>query len=105
MGGWVVDDDCVRLRDDSYVHIVYQLLEPFSEEDDSNQAGVSSSGITIPKYSVDKYECLSTAVIHGNISEIQQLLKPCDISTAGMMYSEDGSSINLMHVAILCQKM
>ena len=105
MSGWVVEDDHVRLRDDSRVHIVSQLLKSSGKQKDVIQAKASSSGsFNVAKYTCDKYKALITAAVSGSTSDIQNLLKTCNISTSGMIYCEDGSSSNLLHSAILCQK-
>ena len=93
MSGWVVEDDHVRLRDDSHVHIVSQLLE-----------SLDGKKSFITKYPLDEYEVLISAVLNSKTTVIQNLLKPCNISSAGMIYCEDGSSTNLLHSAILSQK-
>jgi len=102
ISGWVVEDDLVRLRDDSHVHIVSQLLE--SRQRSVIQGRTSSSGNSVIKYLSNEYESLISTVVKGNISKAQHLLKTCNISTAGMVYCEDGSSVNLLHVAFLSQK-
>ena len=51
-----------------------------------------------------EYETITSAVVSGNISEIQNLLKPFSISTAGVIYCESDLSTNLLHSAILSQK-
>ena len=105
MSGWVVEDDHVRLRDDSHVHIACQLLKPWHLQGDAGKTQVSSLSSNVIRYPVDACEALFSAVFNGNISDIQSLLKPCNISTAGRVYSEDGSSMNLMYIAILFQMM
>ena len=104
MSGWVVEDDHVRLRDDSHVHIVSQLLESLCGQKDVNKKQAYSSSSSVATYSVDKYDALISAVINGNISEIKYLLKPCNISTAGMIYCEDQSSLHLLRTAVVSQK-
>ena len=103
VGGWVVEDDHVRLRDDSHVHIISQLLESFCEQKDVNKKQPCSSNSSVPTYSVDKYNALISAIVHGNISDIKHLLKPCNISTTGRIYCENGSSHNLLYAAVLGQ--
>ena len=100
MSGWVVEDDHVKLRDDSYVRTVHQLLESLRGQGDVSH----ESGMSITNFSVDDYEFLTSAVLNGEISNVQRLLKPCNISIAGMIYCEDGSSTNLLYSAILSQK-
>jgi len=98
MSGWVVEDDHVRLIDDSHINIVSQLL---GRKKSVYQDQVFSN---VLKYSFSDYECLKVAVIQGKISDVQGLLKASKISIAGMIYyCEDGSSVNLLRVAFLCQ--
>ena len=97
MSGWVVEDDHVRLRDNSHVHIVSQLL---GKKKSIYQDQVFGN---VSKYSFDDYECLKAAVIQGKTSDVQALLETSKISMTGMIYCEDGSSINLLHIALLCQ--
>ena len=52
MSGWVVEDDHVRLRDDSHVRSVYQLLESLCGQTDVSQPKVSLLSNRIVKYSV-----------------------------------------------------
>ena len=101
MSGWAVDDDCVRLRDDSHVHIVSQLLDRLSGQENVQ---VLSSGYRITKCLVDEYEAIILAVVKDDISSIQNLLKPAYISTDGIIHCENGSSANLLFSAILSQK-
>ena len=107
MSGWVVEDDHVRLRDDSHVHIASKLLESFCGKKNVNQSQgyMSSSGSSITKYSIFKYQALVSAVLSSKISDIHSLLNPCNISNAGTIYCEDGSSANLLCSAVLSQKL
>ena len=92
ISGWVVQDNHVRLRDDSHVHIVSQLLESLCRQKDVNQTQVTFSGNSSSKSSVDEYKALILAIINGNICKIKNLLKPCNIFTSRMYY---GFSANL----------
>ena len=103
MSGWVVEDDHVRLRDDSHVHITSQLRESLSEQKYIDQTQVVSSGNGITSYSIDKYETVISAVLNGDIFEIRNLLKPCNISNTGKIHCENGYSANLLYSAILSQ--
>ena len=102
MSGWVVEDDHVRLRDDSHVHIVSQLLELSCGRE---YVQVFSSGNRKTKYAVSEYESLVECLQYSNISDVQRSLKPCNISTAGMIYCENGSSVNLLLPVIISQKL
>ena len=104
MSGWVVEDDHVRLRDDSNVHIVSQLLESLGGQKNVSHFHRSSES-SISKYLVDEYKSLFSAVVDGNISEIQNFLKPFSVSLAGTIYCENGSSTNLLMSAILTQNL
>ena len=104
MSGWIVEDDHVRLRDDSHVLIVSQLLKSLCVQKDISQSQFSSLDSIVTKYSVGEYKALISAVLNGNISDIQSLLKPRNISTSGRIYSEDNCSTNLLYAAILSQK-
>ena len=107
MSGWVVEDDHVRLRDDSHVHIVFQLLESLCGQKDVNQPQTSSSDSSLKKYTVEQSEVnvLIAAVLNGNISDIKSMLKPHTISTAGRIYCEDGSSsVDLLRLVVFSQK-
>jgi len=54
MSGWVVEDDHMKLSDDSHIHIVSQLLESLCGQKKIDQPQASS----ITHYSVDEYETL-----------------------------------------------
>jgi len=105
MSGWVVEDDHVKLRDDSHVHIVSQLLESLYGQTDVSQLKVSSLSNKLTKYSVEEFGNIISAVVSGNISVVQNLIKPSSISIAGSIYCKDSSSTNLLFVAIVIQKM
>ena len=97
MAGWVVEGDRVaelRLRDDSYVQIVSQLLKSFL----SSATGV----VPLPD---DEYQLLIEAFYNGEITYIQQLLKVIHISPTGRIYSESGSSFNLLRAATIGQQL
>ena len=63
MNGWLVEDDHVRLRDDSHVHILSQLLESFSGQTDVSQPKVLSLSSKLTKHLVDEYETIVSAVL------------------------------------------
>ena len=89
MSGWVVEGDHVRLKDDSCVEIVSQLLK-------------STTGV-VP-FPDDELEVLIKAFYNGDIACIQKLLKPSRISPSGIIYSESGSSLNLLEIATIAQR-
>ena len=86
MSGWVVEGDHVRLRDDSCVQIVSQLMGvvPFPD---------------------DKFQVLIKALYNGDIACIQKLLKVSHISPNGRIHCESGSSFNLLHAATVGQQL
>ena len=94
MSGWVVEDDHVRLRDDSCVQIVSQLLKPF----------LSSSATGVVPLPDDEFRILIKALYNGDISCIKKLLKASHISPNGRIYSECGSSLNLLYSATIAQQ-
>ena len=94
MSGWVVEDDHVRLRDDSCVQIVSQLLKSFLS---SSAAGV------VPSFPDNEFQVLIKAFYNGDVPCIQKLLKVSHISPNGRIYSESGSSLNLLEAATIAQ--
>ena len=95
MSGWVVEDDHVRLRNDSCVQIVLQLLTSFS----------SSSATGIVPFPDDEFQVLLKAFYNGDIPCIKQLLKVSHISPIGRIYSESGSSFYVLHAATIAQQL
>ena len=94
MSGWVVEGDHVRLRDDSCVQIVSQLLKSF----------LSSSATGVVPFPDDEFQVLIKAFYNGDIPCIQKLLKVSHISPNGRIYSENGSSLNLLAAATIAQQ-
>ena len=94
MSGWVVEDDHVRLRDDSCVQIVSQLLKSF----------LSSSATGVVPLPDDEFRLLIKALYNGDVPCIQKLLKASHISPNGRIYSESGSSLNLLEAATIAQQ-
>ena len=94
MSGWVVEDDHVRLRDDSCVQIVSQLLKSF----------LSSSATGVVPFPDDEFHVLIKAFYNGNIACIQKLLKSSHISPDGRVYSESRSSFRPLHAATIAQQ-
>ena len=95
MSGWVVEGDHVRLRDDSYVQIVSQLLKLF----------LSSSATGVVPFPDDEFQILIRAIYNGDIACIQKSLKVSHISPNGRIYSESGSSLNLLKAATIAQQL
>ena len=94
MSGWVVEDDHVRLRDDSCTQIVSQLLKSF----------LSSSATDIVPFPDDEFHVLIKAFYNADIVCIQKLLKSFHISPDGRVYSESGSSFHLLEAATIAQQ-
>ena len=98
MSGWEVEGDHVtelRLRDDSCVQIVSQLLKSF----------LSSSATGVVPFPDDEFQVLIKAFYNGDIAYIQKLLKVSHISPNGRIYSENGSSLNVLPAATIAQQM
>ena len=98
MSGWVLEGDHVtelRLRDDSCVQIVSQLLKSF----------LSSSPTGVVLFPDDEFQVLIEALYNGDIACIQKLLKVSHISPNGRIYCESGSSLNLLHAATIGQQL
>ena len=94
MSGWIVESDHVRLRDDSCVQIVSQLLKSFS----------SSSATGVVPFPDDEFQVLIKAFYNGDIPCIQRLLKVSHISPNGRIYSKSGSLLNLLYSATIAQQ-
>ena len=95
MSGWEVEGDHVRLRDDSCVQIVSQLLKSF----------LSSSATGVVSLPDDEFQVLIKALYNGDIACIQKLLKVSHISPNGRIYSESESSLNLLKAATIGQQL
>ena len=92
MSGWIVEDDHVRLKDDSYVQIVSQLL-------------LSSSTTGVMPFTNDEFLVLIKALYDSDIPCIQRLLKASQISPNGRIYAENGSaSLNLLVATTIAQQ-
>ena len=94
ISGWVVEDDHVRLRDDSCVKIVSQLLKSF----------LSFSATGVVPLPDDEFQVLIKALYNGDVPCIQKLLKASHISPNGRIYSESGSLLNLLAAATIAQQ-
>ena len=93
MCGWEVEDTCIKLKDDSCVETVLQLLKIRQENIHPKK---DFQGVLTCK----QFEALTSAVLIENIAEINMLLQHCGITRAGRVYCEDGSSMNLLFAAI-----
>ena len=102
MSGWVVEDDHVRLREDSHVLAVFQSIEPFCKK----IMKLSKSTVASFSQSLNntQFQALTSALFDANMSEIKILLTSCKITTVGRVYCADGSSLNLLVAAIVLQQ-
>ena len=94
MSGWVMEDDHMRLRDDSCVQIVSQSLKSF----------LCSSVTGVVPLPDDEFQVLIKALYNGDVPCIQKLLKVSHISPTGEIYSESESSLNLLEAATIAQQ-
>ena len=94
MSGWIMEDNHVRLKDESCVQAVLQLLTSF----------LSSSATGIVPFPDDEFHILIKALYNGDVPCIQQLLKISHISPNGRICSESGSSFNLLKAATIAQQ-
>ena len=101
MGGWVVEDDHVRLRDDSCVQIVSQLLKSLCELQHV-QSSAATGMVPIPLH---VFQVLVEMMLNGHVFLVQMLLKHISISPTGRVYSEGGSSANLLVTATIGQRL
>ena len=88
LSGWEVEDDHLRLKDDSCVQIVSQLLKSFLS---------SPAAYRVP-FPDDKFQELSKAIKNGDVACIENLLKGSHVSPNGEIYTEN-RSLNLLHAA------
>ena len=89
MSGWEVEGDLIKLKDDSYVRIALKLLK-------ARQECIHMKGVL----TVSQFEALALAVVNEQIEEVDTLLQDCGITSAGRVFCEDGSSMNLLCAAI-----
>ena len=97
MSGWVVEDDHVRLRDDSIVEIVSQVLKSFLSS--------PATGVTVVPFSDNDFQVFIKAIYNGDVPCIKKLLKISHVSPNGEIYSESGSSFNLLEAATIAQQL
>ena len=95
ISGWVVEDNHVRLRDDSCAQIISQLLT----------SCLSSSATCEVPFPDDEFQVLIKAIYNGDAPCVQKLLKASHISPTGRIYSESGFSFNLLHAATIAQQL
>ena len=95
MSGWVVENDHVRLRDDSCVQIVLRLLTTF----------LPSSAAGVELFPDDEFQVLIKAVYNGDIPCMKKLLKVSHISPNGDIYSESGFLLNLLKYATIAEQL
>ena len=94
MNGWVVEGDYLRLRDNSCIEIVSQLLKSF----------LSSSATGIVPFPDDEFQVLIKAIYNGDVACVEKLLKVSHISSNGIVYSESKSSFRLLQAAFIAQQ-
>ena len=96
MSGWEVEGSYVRLKNDSHIQIVLQLLKAKIENKykQKDYQGVLT---------VKEFESLTSAVLSKDLAGIDRLLQRCGISSAGRIYCQNGSSMNLLMAAITTQ--
>jgi len=102
MSGWVVEGDHVRLRDDSHVQIVSQLLKSLCEHQHTKH--VPSSVTSIVPIPLHIFQALIQVLLNGHVFLVHLLLKNINISTSGRVYFESGSSANLLSIATIGQQ-
>ena len=103
MSGWVVEDDHVRLRDDSLVLFVFQSVELYCKKKGMTRSK-STTGPVSKGLNNIQFQALISALFSDNNCEVKLLLTGCKISTSGRVYCEDGSSLNLLVAAIVLQQ-
>ena len=94
MSGWKVEEASIKFKDDLYIQIVLQLLKRKLE---SSYIQKDFQGVL----TIRQFETLTSAVLAKDITEIDKLLQHCGISSAGRVWCEDESSINLLFAAII----
>ena len=105
MSGWVVEDDYVRLRDDSCVQIVSRLLKVLSDNEHTKRTLLSSTATNIVPIPPHVLQVLVEMMLNGHVFLFQMLLSNINISISGRVYSESGSSVNLLIVATIGQNL
>ena len=95
MSGWVVEGDHVRLRNGSRAQIASQLVKSL----------VCHSDTVVMPFPDDELQALIEAFNNGDLATIYRLLKVSHISPNGRIYSENGSSANLLEAATIVQQL
>ena len=96
MSGWIIlENDRVRLRNDSRVEIVSQLLKSF----------LPFSATGVDPFSDKEFQVFIKALYNGDTPCIKKLLKVSHISTDRTIYSKGGSSLNLLKAATIAQQL
>ena len=98
MSGWVLEADLVRLRDESCIHTVSDLIKSV------NQGKIISLPSSVVKIPHSQYKAVLKAIFDGSIADIQTLLNHNNISTAGTIMLQTGESVDLLEAAISIQK-
>jgi len=88
MSGWEVEGVCIKLKDDSCVQIVLQILKSRQENIHTKK---EFQGVLTTK----QFKALTSALFTEDIAKLNSLLQHCGISSAGRVYCEDRSSMNL----------
>lgn len=94
MSGWKVEDASIKLKNDSCIETVLQLLKEKLESSLIKWAPQELLTIT-------QFKALTSAVLTKNITETRKLLQYCGVSSAGRVYCKDGSSMNLLLAAVI----
>ena len=93
MSGWEVEDASIKLKNNSSIKTLLQLLKA---KLDSSFMKRDFRGVL----TIKQFEALTSAVLTKDITETNELLQYCGVSSAGRVYCEDGSSMNLLLAAI-----
>ena len=97
MSGWEVEDASIKLKNNSSIKIVLQLLKA---KLDSSFIKKDFQGVL----TIKQFEALTSAVLAKDITKTNLLLQYCGVSSVGRVYCEDGSSINLLLAAVTTQQ-
>ena len=93
MSGWEVEGTFIKLKNDSCIQTVLRLLK---EKLENSWILRDFQGVL----TIKQFKALTSAILTKNIIEIGQLLQCCGISSAGRVYCEDNSSMNLLFAAV-----
>ena len=95
------EGDCISLRDDSYLKIIFQLLNLLCEH---VHVGVLPLDTDVVPLSDEEFQILINAINNTDISCIQKLLRVCHISPNNLVYSKSGLSVSLLEISTITQK-